>query len=273
VAQKFGIDVSEDLLVWPSLLIRSFPLTDADMRSGRVTCESCGKDATGHMIDHYIAPFNEQTEVHDGHGEYIEEIDPTAFNKRLADLSRSAYGVLGVGVFYNHAKTLYDTPSEVWSVPVGHPAVIRADGGGLLAGTHYSRDEASERIMQGVLDGNIRGHSFTGRIVRSNPDRVPRRARSGDLPIVRRLELGLTEYGPTPMPYYAGTQMVAARSQLSVQHFDMEPLVTTPPLPPGAGSEEPPQALRSAEEIRRQIRRALVVRSAHYGRQEADPPR
>lgn len=277
-AHKFGIEPgdssasrAEDLAPWPTLLTRSFPVIDADVRSGRVTCESCGQDATGHMVDHYVAPFGEQTEIHDGHGGYIEELDPTAFNKRLADLTRATSGVRGVGVFYNHAKTLYDTPSETWSVPVGHPALIRADGRGLFASTHYSRDEASERILHGVLAGNIPGHSFTGRIVRSNPDRVPRRTRSGDLPIVRRMELGLTEYGPTPMPYYAGTPVVAARSQLSGQHSSyMEPLVTTPPLPSGAGSEEPPQALRSAEEIRRQIRRALVVRSSYHGR-EAHP--
>lgn len=266
-AKKFGIEVgdstsasrSDDLVDWPTMLTRAFPVTDAEVRRGRVTCESCSADASGHMVDHYVAPFDERIEVHDGHGDYMEEIDPSAFNRTLSHLGRAAGGVRGVGVFYNHAKTLYDTPSEIWSVPVGHPAVIRADGRGLFASTHYSRDEASERILQGVLDGNIPGHSFTGRIVRSNPDRVPKRVRSGDLPIVRRLELGLTEYGPTPMPYYAGTPVVAARSYPSGQHFVMNPLVTTPPLQPsGPGTEDSHMgALRSAE-----IRHAQAMRRA-----------
>jgi hypothetical protein len=75
------------------------------------------------------------------------------------------------------------------------------------------------------------------------------------------MELGLTEYGPTPMPYYAGTPVVAARSQLSGQHSYVEPLVTTPPLPSGAGSEEPHiAALRSAEERHAQaVRRARML--------------
>ena len=266
-AKKFGISSemmsaqrADDLdeASWPTLLTRSFPLADVDVRRGRITCETCGQDATGRMVDHYVAPFGEQTEVHDGHGDYIEEIDPSAFNKRLADLSRSAMGMRGVGVFYNHAKTLYDTPSELYSVPVGHPAALRTDARGLVASTHYSRDPESDRIFQGVADGNIAGHSFTGRIVRSNPNRVPRRAHAGDLPVVRRLELGLSEYGPTPVPYYAGTPVVAVRSTLQGQHFSMEPLVTTPALPTGAAPEEPRiSALRSAE-----IRHAQALRRA-----------
>jgi phage head maturation protease len=272
-ATKYGVTMSDqtasradDLTPWPALLTRSFPLSDVDIRRGKVTCESCGQDATGRMVDHYVAPFGEQTEVHDGHGDYIEELDPAAFNKRLADLSRSSSGVRGVNVFYNHAKTLYDTPSEQWSVPVGHPAVLRADGRGLFGSTHYSRDESSERILQGVLDGNIAGHSFTGRIVRSNPDRVPRRARSGDLPLVRRLELGLTEYGPTPIPYYVGTQMVAARSQLSDQHSGLEPLATTPPLPSGAGAETPDMVhVGRQADLARRIRVARLTRGLDHG--------
>lgn len=260
---------------WPTLLTRAFPLKDVAKRSGKVTCETCGQDATGRMVDHYVAPFGEQTEVHDGHGDYIEEIDPAAFNRRLDHLARAATGLRGVGVFYNHAKTLYDTPSELYSVPVGHPAMLSTDASGLIASTHYSRDEASDRIFQGVVDGNIAGHSFTGRIVRSNPNRVPRRAHNGDLPVVRRLELGLSEYGPTPVPYYAGTPVVAVRSTLQGQHFGMDSLVTTPPLPPsGPGTEDSRvSALRSAEIRHAQaLRRArlLAIGVINHGKQ-ADP--
>jgi phage head maturation protease len=258
---------ADDLLVWPTTITRAVALDDASVRSGRITCETCGQDATGRMVDAYAAVFGDPAEIRDEHGHYFEEVDRTAFNKRLADLSRSRAGLRDVGVYYNHAKTLYDTPSEAFSLPIGHPSAIRADGHGLLTSTHYTSN--GERILQGIKDGDLTGHSFTGRIVRSDPQRVPRATRSGDLPRVRRLELGLTEYGPTPLPFYSGAQLVTVRS--SSQHF-AEAAGYVPPLPPGAGSEEPPQALRSAEEIRRQIRRALVVRSAHYGREE-DAPR
>lgn len=274
-AKKFGIDVADDaasraeeLIVFPQTITRALAMDDVSVRSGRITCETCGQDATGRMVDAYAAVFGEPTEIRDEHGHYIEELDRTVFNKRLADLSRSRAGMRDVGVYYNHAKTLYDTPSEAFSIPVGHPSAIRADGHGLLTSTHYTSN--GEKILQGIRDGDITGHSFTGRIVRSDPQRVPRVSRSGDLPRVRRLELGLTEYGPTPLPYYAGAQLVTVRS--SSQHLQ-QAAGSVPPLPPsGAGSEEPPQALRSAEEIRRQIRRALIVRSAPYG-QEAEPPR
>lgn len=259
---------------WPTLLTRAFPLADVEIRRGRITCESCGTDATGRMVDHYVAPFGEQTEVHDAHGHYIEEIDPAAFNKRLADLTRSRMGVRDVGVFYNHAKTMYDTPSELYSVPVGHPAAFRTDAGGLIASTHYSRDPEADRIFLGVTGGNIAGHSFTGRIVRSNPSRVPKRARSGDLPVVRRLELGLTEYGPTPVPYYAGTPVVAVRASIQGQHFFPEPLTTTPALPPsGAAPEEPHiDALRSAEIRHAQaLRRARLLTIGVRNGDQADP--
>lgn len=266
-AKKFGVEMADmhaDMSradPWPPTITRAFPLADVSVRRGRTMCESCGQDATGRIVDHYIAPFDEETEVRDQHGHYYEAIDATAFNKRLADLSRSAAGVRQVGVFYNHAKTLYDTPADMWSVPVGHPSVIRADGRGLLGSTHYGRDEASDRIFQGVVDGNITGHSFTGRIVRSNPDRIPRAPRGGDLPRVRRMELGLTEYGPTPVPYYVATNVVAVRAELAGQHSDMEPLATTPPLPSGAGPEEPHiSALRSAEHRYAQaLRRARLT--------------
>jgi phage head maturation protease len=273
-AKRFGIDTStasraEDLPTWPGFITRSLALDDASVRSGRVTCETCAQDATGRIVDAYVAVFGEPAEIRDEQGHYYEDIDRAAFNKRLADLSRSRAGLRDVAVFYNHAMTVHGTPSEVFSLPVGHPSAIRADGRGLLASTHYTSN--GERVLQGMKDGDFTGHSFTGRIIRSDPQRVPRVGRSGDLPRVRRLELGLTEYGPTPQPYYAGAQLVTVRSQISPgQHFD-EAAGIDPPLPTGAGAEEPPQALRSAEEVRRQIRRALVVRSAHHGRQ-AQPP-
>jgi phage head maturation protease len=259
---------SEELALWPSIIRRAYTIDDAAVQPGRVTCESCSRDATGRMVDAYIAPFNEDAEVNDEHGHYIESIDPSAWNKRLADLSRSAVGIRSVGVYYHHGMTMYGTPSEVGSVPIGHPSVIRADGRGLFSSTHYSRDEFADRILGGILDGNIGGQSFTGRIIRSDPDRIPRVRRSGELPRVRRLEFGLAEYGPTPVPVYAGTPVMAVRATTPGQHPDGDDAGAAgaaPPRPPGAGAEEPHtvRALRSAQEIRRQIRRFQVLEGTH----------
>lgn len=260
---------------WPNVITRAFAIDDAAVRSGRVTCESCGLDATGRMVDAYAGVFNEPTEIHDDHGHYFEDIDPSAWNKRLADLQRSAAGVRAVNVYYNHALTVHGSPSEIASVPVGHPSMIRADGRGLLTSTHYSRDPFAERILGGIVDGNIGGQSFTGRIIRSDPDRVPTVRRGGDLPRVRRLELGLVEYGPTPQPYYAGALTVAVRAQLPDQHpADGAAGAAPPPQPTEAGAEEPhlDRALRSAQENRRIIRRFQVLRGIHDGIGSTSPP-
>lgn len=248
----------EDVPQWPQVITRAVALDDASVRSGRVICDTCGNDATGRMVDAYAAVFGQEAEISDEHGHYVEDIDVTAFNKRLADLSRSRGGLRDVAVFFNHAKTLYDTPSEAFSLPVGHPAAIRSDGHGLLTSTHYTSN--GEKILQGIKDGDFTGHSFTGRIIRSDPQRVPRASRSGSLPRVRRLELGLTEYGPTPLPYYAGAQLVSVRSQFSAQH-SLGAAAVAPPLLTGAGTEEPHiDALRSAENRHAQaLRRARIL--------------
>jgi hypothetical protein len=194
-------------------ITRATVLDDLSARTGRVHCDTCGKDATGRVIDAYVGRFNEKALIDDEQGRYFEEIDPTAWNKRLADLQRSRTGLRGVSVFYNHGFNLYGEPSDAGSHPVGHPMAVRADAAGLLTATHYGNSDYASRVLQDLLDGNVTGHSFTGRIVRSDPQR-PSRARPGQqLPLVRRLELGLVEYGPTPVPYYEGAQLVGSRSR------------------------------------------------------------
>lgn len=260
-----------DQLPAPEFVTRATVLDDLSVRTGKITCETCGQDATGRMVDAYAAVFGEPTEINDVHGHYIEDLDPTAFNKRLADLSRSRGGLRDVGVFFNHAKTLYDTPSEKFSVPVGHPSVIRVDGHGLLTSTHYTRN--GDAILQGITDGDFTGHSFTGRIVRRDPQRVPRASRGASLPRVRLLELGLSEYGPTPLPSYDGAQLVGVRSySFPAQHPDGAADVA-PALPSGAASEEPHiGALRSAEIRHAQaIRRARLFAIGARNADQADP--
>jgi phage head maturation protease len=255
----------------PEFITRATALDDLAVRSGRVTCETCGSDATGRMVDAYAAVFGQEAEINDEYGHYIEDVDPAAFNRRLDHLSRSRGGLRDVGVFFNHAKTLYDTPSEKFTIPVGHPSAIRTDGHGLLTSTHYTSN--GEQILQGIKDGDFAGHSFTGRIVRRDPQRVPRASRGGSLPKVRLLELGLAEYGPTPLPSYAGASLVAVRSQFPVQH-SIGLAEAAPPLPPsGPGTEDSHvSALRSAEIRHAQaIRRARLFAAGVRNGNQADP--
>ncbi len=107
--------------------------------------------------------------------------------------------------------TLHGTPSDLGSVPIGSPEEIRPDGRGLRTVSRYNRSQLADAALEAIRNGDIRGYSFRGRIIQSTPTRVPR-SRSGDLPTVVRMELGLTEYGPTPMPAYAEAGIIAVRS-------------------------------------------------------------
>ena len=62
--------------------------------------------------------------------------------------------------------------------------------------------------------GAITAQSFTGAIIRSSPELrrgQKYQPQGGQLPRVRRLELGLKEYGPTPFPAYQGAELVGVR--------------------------------------------------------------
>lgn len=216
---------SEDPQPWSDMIVRSMALEDLDIRRGAATCERCGKDATGRLVDAYATVYNTSAEIHDQHGHYHEVIDPSAFNMVLGRASN----VRQVGVYYHHGMTLHGTPSGEGSFPVGHPSVIRSDKHGLFTSTHYSTNDVGERTLQLIKDGTLTGMSFQGRIYRSDPDRLPRARRGGTIPTVRRLQLGLREYGPTPSPAYADAQVAAVRAlidptgQLSAGHAGLVP--------------------------------------------------
>jgi hypothetical protein len=220
---------------------RSFPVDDLAQRSGRVTCDVCRQDATGRVVDAVMVPFDIEAFVADERGGFYESYAPTAFNRRLEHVQRSKNGLRSVGVFYNHGHDLYGQPNGEASVPLGHPMAIRADTGrGVITSTHYSRDPFADRILNGILDGNIAGQSFTGRIIQSDPNRISR-SRSAP-PRVRRLEMGLAEYGPTPLAIFEDTPVLATRSQ-----------------PLGGDAAPAPVAGPTAEQIRAQARRRRAI--------------
>ena len=176
-----------------------------------------GQGGDGRTVEAYAAVFNTAAEIHDHEGHYLEEIDPAAFNKVLADVSRSRGGFGSVKCMYNHGMTIHGTPSERGSVPIGVPVEIRPETRGLPTRTRYLETPFADEILENIRSGAITAQSFTGRIVRSDPSLrrgETYRPRNGSLTTVRRHELGLREYGPTPFPAYSGAEMVGVRMAL-----------------------------------------------------------
>jgi HK97 family phage prohead protease len=161
----------------------------------------------GRTVEAYAAVFNHPYEVKDKHGHYMEVVERSAFNKTLKD-----GGLARVMCLYNHGLTVHGTPSDAYSVPIGTPLEITPDAKGLKTVTRYNQGQEVDRILDAINNGAIRSQSFRGRIVRSSPHRVPGRSRTGDLPTVTRNELGLTDYGPTPVPVNAAADIIAVRS-------------------------------------------------------------
>jgi HK97 family phage prohead protease len=185
---------------------RSFALEDIAIRSG--------PHADGRTVVAYASVFNVPTNVDDHDGQYSEVIDPRAFAKAINDArpagNRSTWKV---GVFFNHAKTIYGTPSELHSVPIGVCVDMRADTRGLLTTTRYL--PGAENVLDAIKEGAITAYSFSGQFMRSDPLRSGkfRRDSRGGLPVVRRLESSLREYGPTPFPYYESAEIVGVRAE------------------------------------------------------------
>jgi HK97 family phage prohead protease len=171
-------------------------------------------DSTGRLVEAYATAFNAPAEIHDHEGHYLEEIDPAAFNKVLADISRSRAGFGKVKVMYNHGMTIHGTPSERGSMPIATTVDIRPEARGLLTLARYSATPFADEVLENIRNGSITAQSFTGRIVRSSPQlrRGERYRPSGaELTRVRRTELGLKEYGPTPFEAYSGAEILGVR--------------------------------------------------------------
>src|SRR5215472_1015777 len=193
--KKFGIDISDGddsgsrAEPWRPEYMRLYPLEDM-----HIIRSADGGD--GRTVEAFAAVFDDPAEIQDFEGHYVETIDRSAFNKVIADASRARGGFPGsVKVLYNHGMTIQGTPSERFSVPIGVPVEIRAEAKGLLTRTRYSDTPLAEEILENIRSGSITSQSFTGRIVRSDPQLrrgekyKPRGAYNDSLTTVRRTEL------------------------------------------------------------------------------------
>ena len=95
-AKKFGVQVSDDSSSSNGSsraeLFRSY-------RWKRSTSSTRAEgDRSGRLVEAYCAVFDEPAEIYDYEGHYEEEIDRSAFNKRIADVqrSRAGYGLVKV---------------------------------------------------------------------------------------------------------------------------------------------------------------------------------
>lgn len=209
--RKFGIEISDDAGssgASRSELFRSYPIEDA-----HIVTRAEG-DGSGRLVEAYCAVFDEPAEIRDHEGHYEEEIDRTAFNKRIADVERSRAGYGLVKVMYNHAMTIHGTPSERFSLPCAVTKHISAEGRGVLTRAFYPDTPLGNEVLELWRSGAVSAQSFSGQIIRSTPalrrgDRY--RPAGGQLTRVRRLELGLREFGPTPFPAYSGAELVGVR--------------------------------------------------------------
>lgn len=179
--------------------MRSYPLEDISIRSG----------GDGRTVEAYAAVFDVSVEIQDQQGHYMERLAPTAFNQTIKRNGTN------FGVFYNHASTIYGTPSERFSIPLGKPIEVRADGRGLLTVTRYNKTPLADEILAAIDNGDITGQSFQGRFVSSDkpmPKYGYRAASDGSLTTVTRTEIAMKEYGPTPFPAYSMAEIVGVRS-------------------------------------------------------------
>ncbi len=187
---------------------RAFVVDDIGIRS-----RAQGGD--GRIVDAYAAVFGTEAEIVDQDGHYLERNDPAAFNRSVADRRAQIFCV------YNHAKTLQGTPSDTYSVPLGEVVNIQPDDYGLLTSVRYNTDEASDRILQAIKSGSLKGMSYTGVFVRSSPELggpydMFAANKSGDLQVVTRQEIALIEFGPTPIPAFDTADVVGVRNREAI---------------------------------------------------------
>lgn len=215
----------------------------------------------GREVTAYAAVFNEDAEIRDQHGHYVEGIHRSAFNRTLS------HGIDRIRVFYNHGMDLSGRPNGLLSVPFATPLEIKPDGKGLITRSLYNDGELADAVLAAWQGGQIKGQSFRGRIYQSR-----KTGKVGNLDRIERTELGLNEYGPTHSPAYEGAGLVAIRSRQELAELirsmitemtgthDAPPATATPDPGPGAGDSPIGHSNRIAAQ-----RNAMLLRAKELG--------
>ena len=196
----------------PTPYTRSFALEDITVRSG----------GDGRTVEAYAAVFNHPVPIRDHDGEYTEVIDPACFNRAIDRSTRSGKQI---PILFNHGMTIWSTPSDMDSMPIGVTEEIKPDSRGLFTRARYHRSDRADQALEAIREGSITAYSFSGAFSRSDPEvrrgqRLAPDRRTGTLPTLRRMESSLREYGPTPFPAYADAAIVGVRAELAVAQLD-----------------------------------------------------
>ncbi len=181
--------------------MRSFPLEDIAIRSG----------GDGRTVEAYAAVFNTEVPISDQQGDYVERIAPTAFDKTLMERGTN------FGVLFNHGMTIYGTPSDRGSMPIGTPVEVRADARGLFTVTRYNMTPLADEALEAIRAGSITAQSFQGRFIKSDkptPRGGFRADKAGDLTVVTRTEIAMKEYGPAVFAAYPQAAIVGVRAAM-----------------------------------------------------------
>jgi prohead serine protease len=215
VLEMAGMAARAQVMQVPLTCWRTFPVEEIKILSRA----KGGGD--GRTVEAYAAVFNKPQEIKDQHGHYIETNDPAMFNRTIS--SGAAQKAL---VLYNHGFDARGQSGGLPTVPIGHPVDIVADRRGLLTVSRYNESAFADTVLESIKNGDITAQSYEGRIYRSDPTRVPRTAPGAALPKVRRMEMGLSNYGPTPTPYFPDAAITAVRSAAELAedfaHLDAE---------------------------------------------------
>jgi phage head maturation protease len=215
-AARAGISAGELFRFWP-------------LEECRILSRSDGSEfGSGRVVEAYAAVYGQPAQISDHQGHYEEDIAQTAFDDTLRVIHpQNNGGFWRATCLYNHGMTVHGTPAERFSVPVGVPKHISSEGKGLLTRTEYAATPLGDELLELVNIGALRSQSFTGGIIRSNPQlRGPgdryRRLASGALQRVTRMALGLREFGLTPFAAYSGAEVLGVRMQLPGGLLDEE---------------------------------------------------
>jgi HK97 family phage prohead protease len=182
---------------------RAYSLLDIHIRSG----------GDGRTVEAYAAVWDSPTQISDQHGDYLEQIAPTAFNRTIANRGDKPWPVL-----FNHGLTLHGTPSERGTMPIGVSVEPpRADARGLVTVSRYTPGELADEALEAIRSGAITAQSFSGRFVQSDkktPRGGFRAASDGTLPLVTRTEIAMREYGPAVFAAYPEAMITGVRAAL-----------------------------------------------------------
>ena len=174
------------------------------------------RSRSGREIVAYAALFGEPYEVHDQHGHYRELISRSAFDEALASPKTVPVYV------YNHGYRLDGRADPMLSVPLGKPLEIKPDHKGLLTRAELNRSALADAVLEAVKHGDVSSYSFRGAVHESFPSRVPTVQRGGELPLIERRRLGLSDFGPTPLPVNSGARILAVRAMVGMDEEEYE---------------------------------------------------